>query len=67
MKIEIRNNIEIDNVATHFESEVKKYGTGAYVLIPKKYIGHKAIIIIEEKSPYDLKREAIKKKNGENK
>jgi putative transposon-encoded protein len=49
--LKIKNNdMEIkDKIETLFEKEVTKFGSGAKIDCPKKYLGKKALVIIREK------------------
>lgn len=40
------NEIKISNIIGYFEKNVTKFGTGAKVDIPKKYLRKKVIIIV---------------------
>lgn len=44
----ICNKLIVDNVRLYFEKEVTKFGNSAKIDCPRKYIGKKAIVIIEK-------------------
>ncbi len=44
----LRNKLIIEDVKFYFEKEITRFGNSAKIDCPKKYIGKKAIVIIEE-------------------
>lgn len=44
----LRNKLIIEGVKFYFEKEITKFGNSAKIDCPKKYLGKKAIIIIED-------------------
>ena len=44
----LRNKLIIEDVKFYFEKEITRFGNSAKIDCPKKYIGNKAIVIIEE-------------------
>lgn len=47
IKTKVANVITVKNIHLYFEKVVTKFGNGAKVDCPKKYIGKKAIVVIE--------------------
>lgn len=49
--LKIKNNeLEIkDRIETLFEKEITRFGNGAKIDCPKKFLGKKALVIIREK------------------
>lgn len=43
----VRSKLVMDNVALYYEKEVTKFGNSAKIDCPKKFIGRKAIVVIE--------------------
>lgn len=43
----IKTKLVIENVKLYYEKHVTKFGNSAKIDCPKKYIGKKAIIVIE--------------------
>ena len=51
IKINYSNDISVKNICGYFEHKVTKFGTGAKIDCPKKYLGKKVIILVcKEKS-----------------
>lgn len=46
----IKSKLIIESVKLYFEKEVTKFGNSAKIDCPKKYIGKKAIVVIEDES-----------------
>lgn len=46
----VKTRLLIDNVKLFYEREVTKFGNSAKIDCPKKYIGRKAIVVIEDES-----------------
>lgn len=44
----IRRKLIIEPVKLYFEKEVTKFGNSAKIDCPKRYIGKKAIVVIED-------------------
>ncbi len=43
----IKNKVILENVEIYFEKEATKFGNSAKIDCPKKYIGKRAIVVIE--------------------
>lgn len=43
----VRNKLVIDNIKLYFEKKITKFGNSAKIDCPKKFIGKKAIVVIE--------------------
>ena len=43
----IKNRLVLENVILYFEKGITKFGNSAKIDCPKKFIGKKAIIVIE--------------------
>lgn len=43
----VRTRLIVENVRFYFEKRVTKFGNSAKVDCPKKYVGKKAIVVIE--------------------
>ena len=46
----VRSKLIVEPVKFYFEKDVTKFGNSAKIDCPKKYIGKKAIVIIEDES-----------------
>lgn len=46
----IKSKLVFENVKLYYEKKVTKFGNSAKIDCPKKYIGRKAIIVIEDES-----------------
>ena len=44
----VKTKLIIENVKLYYEKEVTKFGNSAKIDCPKKYIGKKAIIVVEK-------------------
>lgn len=47
-KTKISNEVTIKNIAGYFEKTVSKFGTGAKIDCPKKFLGKVVIVIVKE-------------------
>jgi len=43
----VKNKLVLDNVKLYFEKKITKFGNSAKIDCPKKFIGKKAIVVIE--------------------
>ena len=43
----VKNKLVIDNIKLYFEKKITKFGNSAKIDCPKKFIGKKAIVVIE--------------------
>ena len=43
----VRSRLIVENVRFYFEKEVTKFGNSAKIDCPKKYVGRKAIVVVE--------------------
>ncbi|MBU4000597.1 DUF2080 family transposase-associated protein [Patescibacteria group bacterium] len=43
----VKNKLILDNIKLYFEKKITKFGNSAKIDCPKKFIGKKAIVIIE--------------------
>lgn len=43
----VKSKLVMDNVVLYYEKEVTKFGNSAKIDCPKKFIGRKAIVVIE--------------------
>lgn len=43
----IKNKLIIENVKLYFEKKITKFGNSAKIDCPKKFIGKKAVVVIE--------------------
>ena len=55
IKTIISNEIEIKNIKGYFEHKVTKFGTGAKIDCPKKYIGCEVVILVKQKRTSKVK------------
>ena len=46
----IKNKLILENVKLYYEKTVTTFGNSAKIDCPKKYIGKKAIVVIEDES-----------------
>lgn len=46
----VRSKLIVEGVKLYFEKEVTKFGNSAKIDCPKKYIGKKAIVVIDDES-----------------
>ena len=46
----IKSKLIVEPVKLYFEKEVTKFGNSAKIDCPKKYIGKKAIVVIDDES-----------------
>ena len=46
----IKSKLIVENVKLYYEKEVTKFGNSAKIDCPKKHIGRKAIVVIENES-----------------
>ncbi|MEA2038018.1 MAG: DUF2080 family transposase-associated protein [Nanoarchaeota archaeon] len=46
IKTTISNKISVKDIRGYFERKVNKFGTGAKIDAPKKYLGKKVIVIV---------------------
>ena len=44
----VKTKLIIENMKLYYEKEVTKFGNSAKIDCPKKYIGKKAIVVIEK-------------------
>ena len=44
----VKTKLVIQNVKLYFEKEITKFGNSAKIDCPKKHIGKKAIVVIED-------------------
>jgi len=47
IKTKITNIIQVNNILGYFEHSVTKFGTGAKIDAPKKYLGKDVIVIVK--------------------
>ncbi len=45
----ISNKIEVENICGYFEHKVTKFGTGAKIDCPKKYLGCEVVVNVRKK------------------
>ena len=43
----VKNRLVLDNIKLYFEKKITKFGNSAKIDCPKKFIGKKAIVVIE--------------------
>jgi len=43
----VKNKLVLDNIELYFEKKITKFGNSAKIDCPKKFIGKKAIVVIE--------------------
>lgn len=43
----IKNKLILENVKLYFEKKITKFGNSAKIDCPKKFIGKKAVIVVE--------------------
>ncbi|MBL7147338.1 MAG: DUF2080 family transposase-associated protein [Nanoarchaeota archaeon] len=43
----VKNKLVLDNIKLYFEKKITKFGNSAKIDCPKKFIGKKAIVVIE--------------------
>ncbi len=43
----VKNKLVLENVKLYFEKEITKFGNSAKIDCPKKFIGKKAIVVVE--------------------
>jgi len=43
----VKNKLILDNIKLYFEKKITKFGNSAKIDCPKKFIGKKAIVVIE--------------------
>ena len=43
----VKNKLVFDNIKLYFEKKITKFGNSAKIDCPKKFIGKKAIVVIE--------------------
>lgn len=43
----VKNKLIIENVKLYFEKKITKFGNSAKIDCPKKFIGKKAVVVIE--------------------
>lgn len=43
----IKNKLILENVRLYFEKKITKFGNSAKIDCPKKFIGKKAVIVVE--------------------
>ena len=43
----IKNKLILENVKLYFEKKITKFGNSAKIDCPKKFIGKKAIVVVE--------------------
>ncbi|MEK6837800.1 MAG: DUF2080 family transposase-associated protein [Nanoarchaeota archaeon] len=48
--IKVKSRLILEPVKFYFEKEVTKFGNSAKIDCPKRYIGKKAIVVIENES-----------------
>lgn len=46
IEIKAANEIHVENIKGYFEKEVTKFGTGAKIDAPKRYLGRKVIVLV---------------------
>lgn len=49
IKVKISNEISVKNICGYFEHKVTKFGTGAKIDCPKKYLGLEVVILVKKK------------------
>ena len=43
----IKNKLVLENIKLYFEKKITKFGNSAKIDCPKKFIGKKAIVVVE--------------------
>jgi len=43
----IKNKLILENIKVYFEKKITKFGNSAKIDCPKKFIGKKAVVVIE--------------------
>ncbi|MCG2688049.1 DUF2080 family transposase-associated protein [Candidatus Parcubacteria bacterium] len=46
----IRSKLVLENIELYYEKQITKFGNSGKIDCPKKYIGKKAIVVIENES-----------------
>lgn len=49
IKTTITNKIEVENITGYFEHIVTKFGTGAKIDCPKKYLDCEVVVLVRKK------------------
>jgi len=49
IKTTISNEIKVKNIKGYFEHKVTKFGTGAKIDCPKKYLGSEVVVLVRKK------------------
>ena len=49
IKTNFSNKIEVENIKGYFEHRVTKFGTGAKIDCPKKYLGCEVVVLVRKK------------------
>lgn len=47
----IKNKLVLENIKLYFEKKITKFGNSAKIDCPKKFIGKKAIVVVESGKP----------------